>query len=164
MEDQILFCMYYVIQGYIFVHCSMKCNDESMANRRGYSTWWNRIPKEFHLFPSYRNYPSSVLNCKSTWKLSILFFLLFVLQMSKSIGNVVDPFDRMKKYTTDGFRYFLLREGVPHSDGSRSFSLHFIVAIKYRVDKALQNLGTYSRSPRNFANTQPHTSYCSLAA
>ncbi|OQV25943.1 Methionine--tRNA ligase, mitochondrial [Hypsibius exemplaris] len=41
-------------------------------------------------------------------------------KMSKSIGNVVDPFDRVKRYTTDGLRYFLLREGVPHSDSNYS--------------------------------------------
>lgn len=39
-------------------------------------------------------------------------------KMSKSKGNVVCPFDRAKIYTTDGLRYFLLREGVAHNDGS----------------------------------------------
>ena len=39
--------------------------------------------------------------------------------MSKSRGNVVDPFDRIEKYSSDAVRYFLLREGVPHSNGSR---------------------------------------------
>jgi methionyl-tRNA synthetase len=38
--------------------------------------------------------------------------------MSKSRGNVVDPIDRIDRYTEDGLRYFLLKEGVPHSDGS----------------------------------------------
>ncbi len=37
-------------------------------------------------------------------------------KMSKSIGNVIDPFECMKKYSRDGMRYFLLREGVPASD------------------------------------------------
>ena len=36
--------------------------------------------------------------------------------MSKSIGNVMCPFESAKKYTKDGLRYFLLREGVPGSD------------------------------------------------
>lgn len=42
-------------------------------------------------------------------------------KMSKSRGNVVCPFERAKTYTTDGLRYFLLREGVAHSDGSKLF-------------------------------------------
>ncbi|XP_010015669.1 PREDICTED: methionine--tRNA ligase, mitochondrial, partial [Nestor notabilis] len=37
-------------------------------------------------------------------------------KMSKSLGNVVDPFSCMEQYTVDGFRYFLLRQGVPERD------------------------------------------------
>ncbi|CAK8683601.1 unnamed protein product [Clavelina lepadiformis] len=33
-------------------------------------------------------------------------------KMSKSVGNVVDPFDMAKKVTPMGLRYFLLRQGV----------------------------------------------------
>lgn len=39
-------------------------------------------------------------------------------KMSKSKNNVVCPISRSEIYTTDGFRYFLLREGVAHNDGS----------------------------------------------
>ncbi|KAF7280894.1 hypothetical protein GWI33_005406 [Rhynchophorus ferrugineus] len=41
-------------------------------------------------------------------------------KMSKSKGNVVDPMERSQLYTSDGLRYFLLREGVNHSDGNYS--------------------------------------------
>jgi methionyl-tRNA synthetase len=61
--------------------------------------------------------PPKRLLCHSHW-------IVDHKKMSKSLGNVVDPFDRLKRYTTDGLRYFLLREGVPHSDSSMSFS-HF---------------------------------------
>ncbi|XP_030064916.1 methionine--tRNA ligase, mitochondrial [Microcaecilia unicolor] len=37
-------------------------------------------------------------------------------KMSKSLGNVVDPMDCCDQYTVDGFRYFLLRHGVPDRD------------------------------------------------
>ncbi|KAL6117523.1 mars2 [Pungitius sinensis] len=37
-------------------------------------------------------------------------------KMSKSLGNVVDPLERSQTFTTDGMRYFLLRQGVPDSD------------------------------------------------
>jgi methionyl-tRNA synthetase len=47
---------------------------------------------------------------------------LLLLQMSKSLGNVVDPMALKNKYggQADILRYYLLREGVPHNDGSRS--------------------------------------------
>lgn len=41
------------------------------------------------------------------------------VKMSKSKMNVVDPNERSLRYTRDGLRYFLLREGVAHSDGSK---------------------------------------------
>ncbi|RZB39414.1 methionine--tRNA ligase, mitochondrial, partial [Asbolus verrucosus] len=41
-------------------------------------------------------------------------------KMSKSKNNVVCPIRRSEIYTADGLRYFLLREGVAHSDGNYS--------------------------------------------
>lgn len=40
-------------------------------------------------------------------------------KMSKSKFNMVDPSERAETYTFDGMRYFLLREGTAHSDGSK---------------------------------------------
>lgn len=37
-------------------------------------------------------------------------------KMSKSLGNVVDPLERSQRFTIDGLRYFLLRQGVPDTD------------------------------------------------
>lgn len=37
-------------------------------------------------------------------------------KMSKSLGNVVDPLERSQRFTVDGLRYFLLRQGVPDTD------------------------------------------------
>ena len=39
-------------------------------------------------------------------------------KMSKSVGNVIDPFECLAKYGKDGLRYFLLREGVPDTDSN----------------------------------------------
>ena len=42
-------------------------------------------------------------------------------KMSKSLGNVIDPFELVKKYGTDPVRYFLLREISPTEDGDFTF-------------------------------------------
>ena len=51
------------------------------------------------------------------FSLVLLRLIFFHCKMSKSRGNVVDPVDRIQRYTSDGLRYFLLREGTLHSDG-----------------------------------------------
>ncbi len=38
-------------------------------------------------------------------------------KMSKSLGNIVDPFELVKKYGVDAVRYYLLREITPTEDG-----------------------------------------------
>jgi methionyl-tRNA synthetase len=43
-------------------------------------------------------------------------------KMSKSLGNVVDPFDEVREYGTDALRYYLLREIPSHGDGDFSRS------------------------------------------
>jgi len=42
------------------------------------------------------------------------------VKMSKSLGNVVSPGELADRVTEEGLRYFLLREGVPHTDGNFS--------------------------------------------
>eukprot|EP01134_Creolimax_fragrantissima_P004227 CFRG4227T1 len=39
------------------------------------------------------------------------------VKMSKSIGNVIDPFSKLEELGSDGLRYFLLKEGRLGSDG-----------------------------------------------
>ncbi|VDK39435.1 unnamed protein product [Gongylonema pulchrum] len=39
-------------------------------------------------------------------------------KMSKSIGNVVDPFAAAELLTGEGLRYFLLRQGTPYNDAN----------------------------------------------
>ncbi len=41
-------------------------------------------------------------------------------KMSKSLGNVVDPFAEVEEYGTDAVRYYLLREIPSHDDGDFS--------------------------------------------
>jgi len=42
-------------------------------------------------------------------------------KISKSLGNVIDPFELVKKYGTDAVRYFLLREIPPTEDGDFTY-------------------------------------------
>ncbi|MEK7124320.1 MAG: class I tRNA ligase family protein, partial [Patescibacteria group bacterium] len=42
-------------------------------------------------------------------------------KMSKSLGNVVNPFELVKKYGTDVVRYYLLREFTPTEDGDFTY-------------------------------------------
>ncbi|CAH0393139.1 unnamed protein product [Bemisia tabaci] len=41
-------------------------------------------------------------------------------KMSKSVGNVINPFEKIESFSVSGYRYFLLREGTPHSDANYS--------------------------------------------
>ncbi len=42
-------------------------------------------------------------------------------KMSKSLGNIIDPFELVKKYGTDPVRYFFLREILPTEDGDFTY-------------------------------------------
>ncbi|KAL3869101.1 hypothetical protein ACJMK2_041826 [Sinanodonta woodiana] len=82
--------------------------------------------------------PPRKILCHSHWTVD-------GVKMSKSRGNVVDPMDRIEKYTSDAFRYFLLREGVPHSDGNYS-DQHAVNYINSDIVNTLGNLLSRSTS------------------
>ncbi|KAK6195372.1 hypothetical protein SNE40_000819 [Patella caerulea] len=60
-------------------------------------------------------------------------------KMSKSIGNVVNPIDKMNQFSIDGLRYFLLRVGVPHLDGNYS-DVKAVECINSELVNVLGNL------------------------
>ncbi|KAL8594803.1 hypothetical protein ACOMHN_047520 [Nucella lapillus] len=67
-------------------------------------------------------------------------------KMSKSRGNVVDPTDRLDKYTADGLRYFLLREGSLASDGNYS-DARAVERINSDLVNSLGNLLSRTAAP-----------------
>ena len=77
-------------------------------------------------------------------------------KMSKSVGNVVDPFDLVKAYGLDQTRYFFLREVVFGQDGSYDPEM-----IKNRINADLANgLGnlaqrSLSMIAKNFGGVVP---------
>lgn len=54
-------------------------------------------------------------------------------KMSKSLGNVIDPFELVEKYGTDSVRYYLLREISPTEDGDFTYEKF---EVRYNSDLA----------------------------
>ena len=54
--------------------------------------------------------------------MTISFFIV-AFEMSKSLGNVVNPNEAAQRLTVEGLRYFLLRQGVPHEDSSLIYAI-----------------------------------------
>jgi methionyl-tRNA synthetase len=61
-------------------------------------------------------------------------------KMSKSIGNVIDPFDLISKYTKDGVRFYLLYEGVPNTDTNISSVNSIKEVVNTNLSNTLGNL------------------------
>lgn len=57
--------------------------------------------------------PPKKLLCHGHWTVDDL-------KMSKSKGNVISPSEAMVDFTTDGLRYFLLRQAVLDADASKA--------------------------------------------
>ena len=76
-------------------------------NLRQQSAMWQAMLMSAGLPPSKQIYIEGFINLKGQ-------------KMSKSSGNVIDPFAIVKKYGTDAVRYYLLREIPSYSDGDFS--------------------------------------------
>ena len=71
--------------------------------------------------------PPRKILCHSHWTIDNV-------KMSKSLGNVVDPFKLKEGLGSEAVRYFLLSQGVPHSDGSNnSFLVMKLPSIMFMV-------------------------------
>jgi methionyl-tRNA synthetase len=81
-------------------------------------------------------------------------------KMSKSLGNVVDPFECISKYTSDGVRYFLLREGVPDTDCNLSVDKF----SKYTNSELANTLGNLFQRCLSFNKAFLYPAYCEIEA
>ena len=68
------------------------------------------------------------------------------LKMSKSKGNVVNPFNLLDVYGSEGVRYYLLREGVLHEDGNFS-DMQMKRSINSELSDTLGNLLSRCSAP-----------------
>ncbi|XP_076454257.1 methionine--tRNA ligase, mitochondrial-like [Babylonia areolata] len=83
--------------------------------------------------------PPRLLLCHSHW-------LVDGHKMSKSRGNIVDPLERLGRYSADGLRYFLLREGSLASDGNYS-DARAVERINSELVNSLGNLLSRTTAP-----------------
>lgn len=91
---------------------------------------WEAHPADVHLIGKdilrfhSAIWPAMLLSAKLSLPKSIFVhghILSGGQKMSKSLGNVIDPFELVKKYGTDAVRYFLLREIPSSEDGDFSY-------------------------------------------
>lgn len=91
-----------------------------------YKKWW---PADLHVIGKGITrfhavyWPAFLLSAKLPLPKKIFVHEYFTVngqKMSKTLGNVIDPFEIIKKYGADGLRYYLLREIPSSSDGDFS--------------------------------------------
>jgi len=99
-------------------------------NSKKFQEWWQKNENKIHIIGKgilrfHAIYFIGIL-LSANLKLPKIIFVHGYLtsagqKMSKSLGNVIDPFELVKKYGCDPVRYFLLREIPPTEDGDFTY-------------------------------------------
>ncbi|MEN9328563.1 MAG: hypothetical protein RI947_1371 [Candidatus Parcubacteria bacterium] len=96
-----------------------------------YNEWWQQSTQRYHcigkdIIKFHALYWPAMLKSANLTIPTGLFVHGFInvegKKMSKSLGNVIDPFELVKKYGLDATRYYLLREIPSLDDGDFSIS------------------------------------------
>ncbi len=96
------------------------------SNEKEYQKWW---PADLHVIGKgiirfhAVYWPAFLLSAGLKLPKALFvhgYFTVDGQKMSKSLGNVADPVEFIEKYTTDGLRYYLLRDISPTGDGDFS--------------------------------------------
>ncbi|PIR02382.1 MAG: methionine--tRNA ligase [Candidatus Nealsonbacteria bacterium CG_4_9_14_0_2_um_filter_37_38] len=99
-------------------------------NDKNFQDWWQKNENKLHIIGK------GILRFHAIYWLAILLSAKLAIpktifvhgyltsggqKMSKSLGNIIDPFELVKKYGTDTVRYFLLREIPSTEDGDFTY-------------------------------------------
>jgi methionyl-tRNA synthetase len=95
-------------------------------DEKNYEKWW---PADVHVIGKGITrfhaiyWPAFLLSANLKLPKTIFIHGYFTVdgqKMSKTVGNVIDPFELIKKYGADPIRYYFLREIPPFADGDFS--------------------------------------------
>jgi methionyl-tRNA synthetase len=95
-------------------------------NDKNFQEWWQKNENKLHMIGKGilrfhgAYWIAFLLSAKLSLPKTIFvhgYLTVGGQKMSKSLGNIIDPFELVKKYGTDAVRYFLLREIPPTEDG-----------------------------------------------
>ena len=122
-ETQIIWCWFDALSNYINVLGYSE-------NSGRFQEWWQKNENKLHIIGKgvARFHSAYWLAFLLSAKLSLpktIFVHGYLTsegqKMSKSLGNIIDPFELVKKYGTDSVRYFLLREIPSTEDGDFTY-------------------------------------------
>jgi len=100
------------------------------TDEKKFNDWWVNHKNKLHVIGKgilrfhAVYWPAILLSADLLWPDKIFIHEYITIdgeKISKSLGNVIDPFELVEKYGTDPVRYFLLREISPFKDGDFNY-------------------------------------------
>ncbi len=117
-------------------------------NNKKFQEWWQKNHNKLHIIGKgilrfhCLYWPAFLLSAKLSLPKTIFvhgYLTSNGQKMSKSLGNVIDPFELVERYGTDAVRYFLLREIPSTEDGDFTYK-KFEERYNADLSKGLGNL------------------------